>query len=187
MTAKLDTATPLASVVINLFNLPGFDEVLWSKMVVRSGGWLIGHCVTKQQIQSLPQIRGQRPDKNLEEKLFKKLCGFREDETQVERQTRIGGIISLYFAICTSPKATRPLPLPFWPTKIWTFLARIMSDPRLLRQSMAPYVSKLPIYAKSCLHNPDTDLNQPNRNYSSCIAAWNQLRQRERRCLVDSG
>ncbi|CCA68347.1 hypothetical protein PIIN_02213 [Serendipita indica DSM 11827] len=126
VTAKLDTAGPLAAVVINLFNLPGFDEVLWSRMVTRTGGWVIGHFVTKRQGQNDAE--------------FRKLAGYREDETQVDRQTRIGGVISLYFAICTSPKATSMLPTPFWPTKIWSFLSRIMGDARLTRQSMAPYL-----------------------------------------------
>ena len=126
VTAKLETASPLAAVVINLFNLPGFDEVLWSRMVTRTGGWVIGHCVTKRQEQN--------------ETEFRKLAGYREDETQVDRQTRIGGIVSLYFAICTSPKATSMLPTPFWPTKVWSFLTRVMGDARLMRRSMAPYV-----------------------------------------------
>lgn len=127
VTAKLDTAGPLAAVVINLFNLPGFDEVLWAKMGTRTGGWLIGYHVSRQQGQ--------------DEKEFRKLAGFREDETQLERQTRIGGIISLFFAISTSSKATGMLPTPFWPTRMWSFIARLMGDPRLLRQTMAPYVS----------------------------------------------
>jgi hypothetical protein len=127
VTAKLDTSGPLAAVVINLFNLQGFEDVLWAKMVLRSGGWLIGYCVTKRQGQ--------------DDKEFRKLAGYREDESQVERQMRLGGVISLFFAICTSPKATSPLPTNFWPTKIWSFITRILADARLLRQSMAPYVS----------------------------------------------
>lgn len=98
-------------------------------MVTRTGGWLIGYHV----------LRGQGQD----EKEFRKAAGFREDENQLDRQMRIGGIISLFFAICTSSKATGVLPVPFWPTKIWSFLARIMGDPRLLRQTMALYVSTL--------------------------------------------
>ena len=127
MTAKLDTAAPLAAVVINLFNLPGFDEVLWAKMVTRTGGWLIGHCVTRQPGQ--------------DEAIFRKMAALREGEAPIDRQTRIGGVLSLYFAICTSLKATRMLPATFWPTKIWSFFARMLGDPRLLRQTMAPYVS----------------------------------------------
>jgi nucleoporin GLE1 len=127
VTAKLDTATPLAAVVINLFNIPGFDEVLWSKMVIRTGGWLIGHCVTRHPGQ--------------DEKSFRKMAAYREDEVPTDRQTRIGGVLSLYFAISTSSRATRMLPAPFWPTKIWSFFARLVGDARLLRQTMAPYVS----------------------------------------------
>ncbi|KAG8809198.1 hypothetical protein FRC19_005381 [Serendipita sp. 401] len=127
VTAKLDTAGPLAAVVINLFNLPGFEEVLWAKMVTRGGGWIIGNYVMKRQGQN--------------DKEFRKLAGYREDETQVDRQTRIGGIVSLYFAICTSPRAVSMLPTPFWPTKIWSFLTRILGEPRLSKQSLAPYVS----------------------------------------------
>ena len=134
VTAKLDTAAPLAAVVINLFNLPGFDEVLWAKMVMRTGGWLIGHCVTRQPGQ--------------DEAAFRKVAAYREDEVPADRQTRIGGVLSLYFAISTSSKAVKMLPATFWPTKIWSFFARIVGDARLLRQTMAPYVSL------SLMHGP---------------------------------
>lgn len=96
---------------------------------MRTGGWLIGYHVSRQQGQ--------------DEKEFRKFAGYREDESHLERQMRIGGVISLFFAICTSPKATSMLPTQFWPTKLWSFLTRIMGEPRLLRQTMAPYVSHL--------------------------------------------
>jgi hypothetical protein len=108
---------------VNLLTLPGFAEVLWARLVARSGGWIIGKYVEKQ------------PDQD--DKEFQKLNGIlNEDETQLDRQTRITGLIQLYFAICIAKTAT-PLPTEFRPQRIWTFFARILGDRRLMKQTMS--------------------------------------------------
>ena len=123
VTAKLDTAAPLSRVCINLLTLPGFAEVLWARLVARSGGWSIGKYVEKQPNQDI--------------KTFQKLNGIlNEDETQLDRQTRITGLIQLYFAICVAKTAT-PLPVEFRPQRIWNFFARILGDKRLMKQTMS--------------------------------------------------
>jgi nucleoporin GLE1 len=123
VTAKLDTAAPLSRVCVNLLTLPGFAEVLWARLVARSGGWIIGKYVEKQPGQ--------------DDKQFQKLNGIlNEDETQLDRQTRITGLIQLHFAICIANTAT-PLPMQFRPQRIWLLFARILGDKRLMRQTMS--------------------------------------------------
>lgn len=123
VTAKLDTAAPLSRVCVNLLTLPGFAQVLWARLVARSGGWIIAKYIEKQPGQSVKE--------------FQKLNGIlNEDETQLDRQTRITGLIQLYFAICTA-KTAAPLPMEFRPQRIWNFFARILGDKRLMRQTMS--------------------------------------------------
>jgi len=123
VTAKLDTAGPLSRVCVNLLTLPGFADVLWARLVARSGGWIIGKYVEKQPGQDA--------------KAFQKLNGIlNEDETQLDRQTRITGLIQLYFAVCIA-KTAAPLPVEFRPQRIWNFFARILGDKRLMKQTMS--------------------------------------------------
>lgn len=123
VTAKLDTAAPLSRVCVNLLTLPGFAQVLWARLVARSGGWIIAKYIEKQPGQS-----GEE---------YQKLNGIlNEDETQLDRQTRITGLIQLYFAICVA-KTAAPLPMEFRPQRIWNLFARILGDKRLLRQTMS--------------------------------------------------
>lgn len=134
VTAKLDTAVPLSRVCINLLTLPGFAKVLWARLVARSGGWIIAKYVEKQPGQT--------------NKEFQKLNGIlNEDETQLDRQTRITGLIQLYFAICIA-KTANPLPMEFRPLRIWSLFARILGDKRLMRQTMSLAVRVMSILAK---------------------------------------
>ena len=108
---------------VNLLTLPGFAEVLWARVAARSGGWSIGKYIEKQPGQ--------------DHKTFQKLNGIlNEDETQLDRQTRITGLIQLYFAICIAKTAT-PLPVEFRPQRIWNFFGRILGDKRLMKQTMS--------------------------------------------------
>ena len=123
VTANLDTAAPLSHVCVNLLTLPGFAEALWARLVARSGGWIICKYIEKQPGQ--------------DDKEFQKLNGIlNEDETQLDRQTRITGLIQLYFAICIA-KTAAPLPTEFRPQRIWIFFARMLGDKRLMRQTMS--------------------------------------------------
>lgn len=131
VTAKLETALPLSKVILNCFSLPGFAPVFFAKLAIRAGGWVVGKHVVRREGQS--------------DKEFRKHMGVLNDqETQGNRQTRIGGLVQLYFAVAIS-QTGQPLPQEFRPTKIWMFFARIMDDPRLLKQTMALHVrSSLP-------------------------------------------
>lgn len=146
VTAKLDTAGPLSRVCVNLLTLPGFAQVLWARLVARSGGWIVGKYVEKQPGQ--------------DNKEFQKLNGIlNEDETQLDRQTRITGLIQLYFAICIANTAA-PLPMEFRPQRIWNIFARILGDKRLMKQTMSLAVRVILIPANLvlilCLFRPCT-------------------------------
>jgi nucleoporin GLE1 len=127
VSARAVTAIPLAKVTLGLMiHLEFFSDVLYARMVQRTGGWAIPIPVGKPATMS--------------EVEYKKLRGYRtEREGQKEFETRVAGITTLYFAIL-STDIPQPLP-PFWTLpRLWLYLTRLMSTPILLRSDLAMQV-----------------------------------------------
>ncbi|KAF8511435.1 GLE1-like protein-domain-containing protein [Gautieria morchelliformis] len=124
VSARAVTAIPLAKVTIGLLlHIQFFSDVLYARMVQRTGGWVIPIPVGKPA--------------NMSEAGYKKLRGYRtEREEQKEFETRVEGIMTLYFAILTTD-VPQPLP-PLWSLpRLWTYITRLTSTPILLRSDMA--------------------------------------------------
>lgn len=124
VSARAVTAIPLAKVTINILtHVEFFSDVLYARMVQRTGGWAIPMPVRKP------------PD--MSEVDYMKLRGYRtEREGQKEFETRVTGIMTLYFAILNSP-VSHPLP-PLWaPPRFWTYTTRLVSTPVLIRSDLA--------------------------------------------------
>ena len=124
VSARAATAIPLAKVTISLLTqVEFFPHVLYARMVQRTGGWAIPCPITKPQ--------------NASEVEYKKLRGYRtEREEQKDFENRVRGIMTLYFVILTE-EVSQPMP-PTWALpRYWTYLARLMSTPVLLRSDMA--------------------------------------------------
>jgi len=127
VSARAVTAIPLAQVTIRLIsNIEHFSDVLYARMVQRTGGWAVPIPIPK------PQGMGEVE--------YMKLRGYRtERETQKDFDIRISGIMTLYFAILTA-ETSSPLP-PVWSfPRYWTYFARLMSTPVLLRSDVATLI-----------------------------------------------
>jgi nucleoporin GLE1 len=124
VSARAVTAIPLSKVTIRLLsNITLFPEILYARMVQRTGGWAVPVPVPK------PQGMGEVE--------YAKLRGFRsEREPQKDFDTRVIGIMTLYFAILTEGVST-PMPMAWAFPRYWTYFARLMSMSVLLRSDMA--------------------------------------------------
>ncbi|KAF8573352.1 hypothetical protein K439DRAFT_1621586 [Ramaria rubella] len=124
VSARAVTAIPLAKVTIGLLTqLEYFPDVLFARIVQRTGGWVIPIPVPKPE--------------NMSEVDYKKLRGYRtEREEQKDFETRISGVMTLYFAILTQDVSESMPPLWALP-RYWTYIARLTSTPVLLRSDMA--------------------------------------------------
>lgn len=124
VSARAVTAIPLAKVTIGLLmHLEFFSDVLYARMVQRTGGWAIPIPVRKPA--------------NMNEVEYKRLRGYRtEREAQKDFETRAVGIMTLYFAILTSD-VPQPLP-PLWILpRFLGYISRLISTPVLLRSDLA--------------------------------------------------
>ncbi|KIJ49204.1 hypothetical protein M422DRAFT_247004 [Sphaerobolus stellatus SS14] len=127
VSARAVTAIPLAQVTIRLLtNVEHFSDVLYARMVQRTGGLAVPIPVPK------PQGMGEVE--------YMKLRGYRtERELQKDFDMRISGIMTLYFAILTSEVST-PMP-PMWSfPRYWAYFARLMSAPVLLRSDITTQI-----------------------------------------------
>ena len=124
VSARAVTAIPLAKVTLGLMmHLEFFSDVLYARMIQRTGGWAIPIPIGKPATMS--------------EVEYMKLRGYRtEREGRKEFETRVAGIMTLYFAILTSD-IPHPLP-PLWALpRIWLYFTRLVSTPILLRSDLA--------------------------------------------------
>ena len=124
ISARAVTAIPLAKVTINLLlRIEFFSDVLYARMVQRTGGWAVPIPVEKPA--------------DMNEAEYLKLRGYRtEREGQNDFQIRVVGIMTLYFAILTS-NVPQPLP-PLWTLpRFLAYFTRLMWTPILLRSDLA--------------------------------------------------
>lgn len=139
ITAKKDTAFPLARLILKIINLghPMLAEAFMARMVGRTGGWSIGAVVTREQGQS--------------DEEFRKAHGHNPNDNAQDFNNRLVGIITLYAAILqTPPGPSRPVfgqapqesfpPYCFQLPRLWTLIARIASTPALIYDRSAPLV-----------------------------------------------
>ncbi|KAF8518688.1 GLE1-like protein-domain-containing protein [Hysterangium stoloniferum] len=124
VSARAVTAIPLAQVTVHLLtHVPDFSEVLYARMVQRTGGWAVPVTVPKPS--------------DMTELEYKKLRGYRtEREPQKDFETRVVGVMTLYFAILTTDVAN-PMPNPWSFPRFWTYLARLISTTALMRSDLA--------------------------------------------------
>jgi nucleoporin GLE1 len=109
--------------------LPSFGEVLYAKTLQRVGGWLVPCPVP------LADLDGTRFD----DLARRKVAGYREGESSAEYMTRVTGVTRLYFEVLKASIAA-PEPLhPMWRLpRVWIWMARMLSRPRLLEVPIAP-------------------------------------------------
>ncbi|KAK1227490.1 Nuclear pore complex nucleoporin component [Marasmius sp. AFHP31] len=125
VTAEKRSVEPLAQVAFNcLETLQGFPEVFFAKIVQRVGGWAIPVYVLP------PTDHDGRPWTNAAEK--KKVMGYREGESETEYSDRVMGVMRLYFAILKIVPKRGPLGGMWQMTRVWAWMARVVSDRVLL-------------------------------------------------------
>lgn len=136
VTALPRSAVPLAAVLASLLASPAlsdFSEVFWAKLCQRAGGWPVPMVIP------VTDVDGQQfsPEER------KKALGYRksasgddgEMESLAEYVTRVSGVMRVYFE---TMKAETQAPLEgIWRTqRIWTWLARMLGQERLLQSAV---------------------------------------------------
>lgn len=126
--AEPRAAIPLAQVAANLLSVfpPSFGDILFAKLVQRTGGWAIPAAVPQSDVDGTV----------FTPEAYTKVRGKREDESMVDYAARMAGVMRLYFAILWSD-AGQPLPRQFQRPRYWAWVSRIVSQPRLLATPIA--------------------------------------------------
>jgi nucleoporin GLE1 len=125
--AETRSAKPLAQMAANLLStIDGFADIFWTKLVQRTGGWIVPASVPSKDVD------GAEFDKAA----YAKARGNREDESLVDYSTRIGAIIRVYFAILHA-QVGQPLARMFQRPRFWAYFSRMVSQPRLLASPVA--------------------------------------------------
>ena len=131
MTVKKKSAAPLALVTASLLEkLPAFPDILFAKLVQRSGGWPVPSVIPQSDADGTPWKEEERT----------KAMGYRmsndEQETMEEYVTRVSAMMRVYFLVVTAP-VVKPLDSMFRLPRYWTYLARMINDERLLSTAVA--------------------------------------------------
>jgi len=127
VTAEKRSAKPLAQLALNSMNvLDGFSAVLWAKLCQRTGGWAIPSPVPSKDVDDTPFTPTTRA----------KASGLREEETSADHTARVAGIMRVYFSLLLLPPSA-PLSREFHTPRLWTFIARLVRQPALLKSSLA--------------------------------------------------
>jgi hypothetical protein len=139
VTAKAETATPLAQVTINLAStLQGFGEIFMAKLTQRCGGWVTPIMIPSKDVDGKPW-----PDK--ESRM--KAAGIRKDggesdgayEDASQFGTRVTGMMRVYFNILTGSHP-QPLHKLMQMGMYWTWFARLANEPKLLEDPTCPMI-----------------------------------------------
>ena len=127
MTAEKRSAKPIAQLTLNSINaLEGFSVVFWAKLCQRTGGWAVPVPMPSRDVDGTPFTPATH----------RKASGLREEETSTDHTSRVAGIMRVYFSLLLLPPS-RPLPREFQLPRFWTFVARLVTHPALLRSSLA--------------------------------------------------
>ncbi|PCH39144.1 hypothetical protein WOLCODRAFT_129083 [Wolfiporia cocos MD-104 SS10] len=134
VTAEKRSAIPLAQVTANLLcELAGFQEAFFAKLCQRAGGWPIPMTIPSTDSNGAPFDAVSK----------RKAMGYRgsadEPETQDQYAERVSGLMRLYFHVLLA-QVPRPLIQFYRPTRFWTYFVRMLADPELLRNPVAPSV-----------------------------------------------
>ncbi|KAH9924024.1 GLE1-like protein-domain-containing protein [Fomitopsis serialis] len=130
VTAEKRSAGPLAQVAANLLGeLSGFAEAFWAKLCQRTGGWPIPIVVPQADWNGMPFSKEDR----------RKALGYRDGEGLAEYTARVTGIMRVYFHILFA-EVDSPLDPVFRLPRVWTYFARMLTEPVLLQSSVAPSV-----------------------------------------------
>ncbi|KAH9067914.1 GLE1-like protein-domain-containing protein [Lactarius vividus] len=127
VTAEKRSAKPIAQLTLNsISTLDGFSTVFWAKLCQRTGGWAVPVPMPSKDVDGTP----------FTPTTHRKASGLREEETSVDHTTRVAGIMRVYFSLLLLPPP-RPLPREFHLSRFWTFVARLVGQPALLRSALA--------------------------------------------------
>ncbi|EPS96139.1 hypothetical protein FOMPIDRAFT_101590 [Fomitopsis schrenkii] len=128
VTAEKRSAGPLAQVAAHALGaLAGFAEAFWAKLVQRAGGWPVPAVVPRADVDGRAFVSADR----------RKALGFREGEGFSEYTARVTGLMRVYFhVLCTD--AAAPLEPVFRLPRLWSYCARMLAEPALLKSSLAP-------------------------------------------------
>ena len=155
MTAEKRSAIPLAHVTFNLLGtLEHFPSIFFAKLVQRCGGWPIPFVVPQVDLDGKPWPA---------QDVYRKVCGFKKSdsgegiESSLEYSNRVSSIMRVYFNILKI-RPRQPLDPMFQLPRYWTWFARMVGDPKLLGEPIAPQL----IYSEHfhvglflyCIHFP---------------------------------
>lgn len=124
------SAYPIAQVAFNLLErLDGFHEVLWARIVTRTGGWAIPMLLGNSDWD------GRKWQSVLERK---KAMGYQQSEatdgsmvweTEEQYNMRMAGIMRVYFSILAIRPPRQPLKGSMWQTPMyWRWIARLLGS-----------------------------------------------------------
>ncbi|KAF9527169.1 GLE1-like protein-domain-containing protein [Crepidotus variabilis] len=138
VTAEKRSAIPLAQVTFNLLEAldDHFPAIFYAKLVQRCGGWAIPIIISKQgDVTGQPWSSGEE---------YLKACGYRKSqsgnglESLLEYSNRISSLMRVYFHVLKIRPMQKPLEPMFQMPRYWTWMARMLGDERLLKESVAP-------------------------------------------------
>jgi len=122
----------------------------------RCGGWVIPIVTPKLDFDG--KTWATQED-------FRKACGFRKSESgtglesQLEYSNRVSAIMRVYFHVLKIRPMQKPLDSMFQLPRYWTWFARVVADPKLLQDPVAPQLIYselfLPVFV-SCVTQRDS-------------------------------
>jgi nucleoporin GLE1 len=120
VTAEKKSAIPLSIVTAHLLQrLPGFDEILWAKLIQRTGGWAVPIAIPKDADGD------GTPWENDAQR--RKVMGYRNEEGESEYVTRIAGIMRVYFMTMWAPvEIDQPLEKLYQTPRFWMWFSRVL-------------------------------------------------------------
>jgi nucleoporin GLE1 len=129
-------------VTFNLLEtLEHFPSIFFAKLVQRCGGWPIPIVVPQVGLDGKPWAS---------QDVHRQVCGFRKSESgegiesSLEYSNRVSSIMRIYFNVLKIRPMRQPLDPMFQLPRYWTWFARIVGDPNLLADPIAPQL----IYSK---------------------------------------
>ncbi|KJA21837.1 hypothetical protein HYPSUDRAFT_140194 [Hypholoma sublateritium FD-334 SS-4] len=136
VTAEKRSAGPLAQVAFALLDtLEHFPTIFFAKLVQRCGGWPIPIVVPALDIDELPW---NTADDRVKASGVRKSINGQGLESTEEYSNRISSVMRVYFHILKIRPVNGPLHEMFQLPRCWAWFARMTSDPRLLRDPVAP-------------------------------------------------